>query len=246
VLGAGASLSSGARSGGQVIADVTQAHSNKDVGSMTWDQKIEEFYQILDRRSRDERYAILKRHIEGKAPSEGYRSLAELIQRGYFEVILSTNYDTFLEDVLSDVGLRRSDFDFLINGVHKEEEMVRQLRSRVPMIKVIKLHGDLHHRLFAFTPEEIFQFSEKIEKVLHDLLKSDLIITGHSMRDNDINRCIDQDGGAVWYVNPSEPMASDTIYQILRVRASQVIAGEVGHFDSFFVTLRNILLGGDE
>jgi hypothetical protein len=246
VLGAGASLSSGARSGGQVIADVTQVHSNKDVGNMTWDQKIEEFYQILDRRSRDERYAILKRHIEGKAPSEGYRSLAELIQRGYFEVILSTNYDTFLEDVLSDVGLRRSDFDLLINGVHKEEEMVRQLRSRVPMIKVIKLHGDLHHRLFAFTPEEIFQFSEKIEKVLHDLLKSDLIITGHSMRDNDINRCIDQDGGSVWYVNPSEPMASDTIYQILRVRAGQVIAGEAGHFDSFFVTLRNILLGGDE
>ena len=66
------------------------------------------------------------------------------------------------------------------------------------------------------------------------------------MRDNDINRCIDQDGGSVWYVNPSEPVASDIIYQILRVRSGQVIAGEAGHFDGFFVTLRNILLGGDK
>jgi SIR2-like domain len=246
VLGAGASLSSGASSGGEVIASVTQRHSNKDVGSMTWDQKIEEFYRILDRRSPDERYAILKPYIEGKAPSQGYRTLAELIQRGYFEVILSTNYDTFLEDALTDLGLRRSDFDLLINAVHNENEMLLQLGRRVPAIKVIKLHGDLHHRLFAFTPQEIFQFSEKIEKVLRDLLKSDLIITGHSMRDNDINRCIDRDGGAVWYINPSEPAAGDTISQVLRVRSGQEIVGEAGHFDSFFVTLRNILLRGDK
>lgn len=246
VLGAGASLSSGASSGGQIIADVTQAHSNKDIGSMTWDQKIEEFYEILDRCSRDERYAILKGHIEGKVPSEGYRTLAVLVQRGYFEVILSTNYDTFLEDALSDVGLRRSDFDLLINGVHNEDEMLLQLSRRVPMIKVIKLHGDLHHRLFAFTPEEIFQFSDNIEKVLRGLLRRDLIISGHSMRDNDINRFIDRDGGSVWYVNPNEPAANDAIYQILRVRSDQVISGDTGYFDHFFVALRSVLVGEEE
>jgi NAD-dependent SIR2 family protein deacetylase len=241
VLGAGASLSSGASSGSWVITEVTETHGSKPVDGMTWDQRVEEFYDILDHRSRDERYAILKQHISGKAPSEGYRALAELIQGGYFEEILSTNYDTFLEDALSAAGLRRGDFDLLINGVHDEDEMLLQLGRPIPAVKVIKLHGDLQSRLFAFTPEEIFQFSQKIENVLRDLLRRDLAICGHSMRDNDINRCIEQDGGSVWYVGPSEPGASEPIYQILRVRSGQIISGEMGYFDRFFVALRDAL-----
>ena len=127
--------------------------------------------------------------------------------------------------------------------MHNENEMLLQLGRRVPPIKVIKLHGDLHHRLFAFTPEEIWQFSDRIEQVLRDFLKQDLIISGHSMRDNDINRCIDRDGGAVWYINPSEPASGDTISQVLGVRSGEVVAGEMGYFDNFFVALRNTLLG---
>jgi hypothetical protein len=241
VLGAGASLSSGASSANQVIAGVIAAHSSKDAGSLTWDQQIAEFYRILDARSPDERYAILKPHFEGKAPSEGYRALARLAQAGYLELILSTNYDTFLEDALSDAGLRRRDFDLLINGVDDQDQMLRQLSRRVPALKVVKLHGDLHSRLFAFTPAEIFQFAGKVDRVLRDVLSRDLIISGHSMRDNDINRCIDQQGGSVWYANPSEPVAGETSYQILQVRSGQVIAGDEGRFDSFFVALADAL-----
>jgi hypothetical protein len=246
VAGAGASLSSGASSGGQVVVEVIKAHSSKDTSGMTWAQQLEEFYNILDHRSRDERYAILKHHIEGKAPSQGYRALAQLAQSGYLEVILSTNYDTFIEDALNDVGLRRSGFALLINRVHDENEVLLQLNARDPKIKLVKLHGDLHHRLFAFTPEEIFQFSQRIEEVLHNFLRRDLIIVGHSMRDNDINRCIDRNGGSIWYINPSEPAAGDPIYQVLRVRSGQVISGEDGYFDSFFVALRNALLEDDK
>jgi NAD-dependent SIR2 family protein deacetylase len=241
VVGAGASLSSGASSGGQVIAEVVKKHSNKDVSSMTWDQELEEFYEILDHCSPDVRFAILKPHIEGKVPSEGYRALAELARRGYFELILSTNYDTFLEDAFSDAGLHRRDFDLLINGVHNENEMLLQLDRGDPPIKVIKLHGDLHHHQFAFTPQEIWQFSDKIEGVMHKLLSRDFVIVGHSMRDNDINRCIDQNGGSVWYVNPSEPAVADSIGQVLRVRPSHLIVGELGRFDDFFVTLHSSL-----
>jgi NAD-dependent SIR2 family protein deacetylase len=243
VLGAGVSLPSGARSGGQVVAGVVAAHgSETDVDGMTWDQKLEAFYAILDQRSRDERYALLKPYVEGTAPSAGYQALAELARAGYFEVILSTNYDTLLEDALAGAGLRRGDMDVLINGVHDEDEIVRQLGRRVPAIKVVKLHGDLYHRLFAFTPEEIMQFSAKIERLLHELLRADLIVCGHSMRDLDVNRCLDRQGDAVWYVNPSAPSPMETIYQILRARPGHVVAGEMGTFDRFFAALRDLLL----
>jgi hypothetical protein len=243
VLGSGASLTSGASSFGQVIESVANDYSDKDPSAMSWDDKVAEFYDILDGFSESERYAIIKKHIEGQRPSAGYHCLAQLAKEGYFDVIFSTNYDTFVEDAFADAGLRARDFTKLINGQDTEEGIIKALRYPQPRIKLVKLHGDLGARIFAFTPEEIFQFSEKIESVLTDYLSRDVIINGHSMRDDDINRCLREKGGALWYVNPSAPKASDFIWRAIRVRNGTTIEGEDGCFDHFFCVLRDELVG---
>jgi hypothetical protein len=98
-------------------------------------------------------------------------------------------------------------------------------------------------RNFAFTPEEIFQFSEKVESVLTDYLSRDVIISGHGMRDDDINRCLREKGGSLWYVNPSALTASDFIWRAMRVRKGTAIEGEDAYFDNFFCALRDELVG---
>ncbi len=243
ILGAGASLTSGASSFGKVIESVVSDYSVKDSGAMSWDDKVAEFYEILDGFSESERYAIIKKHIEGQQPSRGYHALAQLAKEGYFDVIFSTNYDTFVEDAFADTGLRSRDFTVLINGQDTEEGIIRALRYPQPRIKLVKLHGDLGARVLAFTPEEIFQFSERVESVLTDYLSRDVIISGHSMRDDDINRCLREKGGALWYVNPSAPTAGDFIWRAMRVRKGTVIEGEDGYFDNFFCALRDELVG---
>jgi hypothetical protein len=243
ILGAGASLTSGASSFGKVIESVVNDYSVKDSSAMSWDDKVAEFYDILDGRSESERYPIIKRHIEGQRPSEGYHALAQLAKAGYFDVIFSTNYDTFVEDAFADAGLRARDYTVLINGQDTEEGIIRALRYPQPRIKLVKLHGDLGARIFAFTPEEIFQFGEKIEGVLTDYLSRDVIISGHGMRDDDINRCLRGEGGALWYVNPSAPTASDFIGRAMRVRKGTTIEGEGGYFDNFFCALREKVVG---
>jgi hypothetical protein len=243
ILGAGASLTSGASSFGKVIESVVDGYSVKDSSAMSWDDKITEFYDILDGFSESERYAIIKRHIEGQRPSAGYHALAQLAKEGYFDIIFSTNYDTFVEDAFADAGLRAKDFTVLINGQDTEEGIVKALSYSRPRIKLVKLHGDLGARVFAFTPEEIFQFSEKIESVLTDYLSRDVIINGHGMRDDDINRCLGAKGGSLWYVNPSAPTASDFIGRAMRVRKGTTIEGKDGYFDDFFCALRDELVG---
>ncbi len=243
ILGAGASLTSGASSFGQVIEGVVNDYSVKGPSAMSWDNKIAEFYDILDGFSENERYAIIKKHIEGQRPSAGYQALAQLAREGYFDVIFSTNYDTFVEDAFADAGLRSRDFAVLINGQDTEEGIIRALGYSQPRIKLVKLHGDLGARILAFTPEEIFQFSEKIESVLTDYLSRDVIISGHGMRDDDINRCLREKGGSLWYVNPSAPTASDFIWRAMRVRKGTTIEGEGGKFDNFFCALRDELVG---
>jgi len=243
ILGAGASLTSGASSFGKVIESVVDGYSVQDPSAMTWDDKVAEFYDILDGFSESERYAIIKKHIEGQRPSAGYRALAQLAREGYFDVIFSTNYDTFVEDAFADAGLRSRDFTVLINGQDTEEGIIKALNYPQPRVKLVKLHGDLGARIFAFTPEEIFQFSEKIERVLTGYLSQDVIISGHGMRDDDINRCLRGEGGSLWYVNPSAPTASDYIGRAMRVRKGTTIEGEDGYFDNFFCALRDELVG---
>ncbi len=243
ILGSGASLTSGASSFGQVIESVVGDYSMQDLRAMSWDDKVAEFYEILDGFSESERYAIIKRHIEGQRPSAGYHALAQLAREGYFDVVFSTNYDTFVEDAFADAGLRSRDYTVLINGQDSEEGIIKALSYPQPRIKLVKLHGDLGARVFAFTPEEIFQFGEKIESVLTDYLSQDVIISGHGMRDDDINRCLRAKGGSLWYVNPSAPTASDYIGRAMRVRKGTIIEGEDGDFDNFFYALRDELVG---
>ena len=242
VLGAGASLSSGCSSGARIIEDVVGQLSRKDVAALSWEEKITEFYDLLDNLSPTERYTILKSHVVGQSPSPGYRHLAQLIKAGYFDIIFSTNFDVFLEDALSDAGLRARGFTVLIGSRESEEEIVRVLGFSEPRVKLVKLHGDLPARIFAFTPEEIFQFSDKIEKVLKEYLSRDIIIVGHSMRDDDLNRCIRSRGGSIWYTNPAPPTASDFVGRAIKVRRGSIISGEMGKFDDFFQALGEALL----
>ena len=244
VLGAGASLSSGCSSGARVIADVVGQLSSKDVADLSWEEKITEFYDLLDNLSATERYTILEPHIVGQIPSPGYRCLAQLIKAGYFDIILSTNFDVFLEDALSDVGLRKRDFTVLISNRESEEQIVRALGFSKPRVKLVKLHGDLPARIFAFTPEEVFQFTSRIEQTLTDILNGDIIVVGHSLRDDDLNRCIRANDGALWYVNPTEPSVADFAGRAILARGTpdHIISGELGRFDDFFQALGEALL----
>lgn len=131
----------------------------------------------------------------------------------------------------------------MINGEDTDKQIVNTLGYKKPRVKIVKLHGDLNARIFAFTPEEIFEFSDKIKAVLERYLSQDIIIVGHSMRDNDINQCIHREGGSIWYVNPDKPKINEPIGQMMRVRRSEsnVISGDNGYFDRFFKALHNEL-----
>lgn len=244
VLGAGASLASGASSTAHIIETVVQEHGGQDPASLSWEEKLAAFYGVLDSVSARERYLILSHHLKGAEPSAGYHHLASLVKAGYFDLILTTNFDLFLENALMDAGLRSQDFTVLINGQDREEQIIRALRFSTPRIKILKLHGDLNARIFAFTPEEVFQFTERIERALTDILNGDIVVVGHSMRDDDLNRCIRANDGALWYINPDEPSVADFAGRAILARGTpdHIISGKLGRFDDFFAWLRWELL----
>ncbi len=233
VLGAGASVTSGTGLARTVVERV--------VGS----DDMAAFDEYLSGCSSDERFAILRDLVEGSSPSPGYRDLAELIRVGYFDLIFSTNFDPLLENALSDSALRRRDYVLLVHGVMEPSFVADHLDNRVPRIKVLKLHGDLFYRKFYYTGDEIDEFPAPIQRALEIYLNHrDVVVVGHSMHDTDINRCLTEQGGSIWYVAPQPP--TDDVAKIMEARKSEdlVVAGAYGSFDNFFGQLRGVLLGG--
>jgi hypothetical protein len=232
VLGSGTSVTLGSSS----MKHVVKAISDSD--------DLEKFYETLDSLSSLERYVILKKHFAEAGFSTGYRRLAELVKKGFFDVIFTTNLDPFLENSLADSKLEALDFEVLICGEGSTAETMDILESKQPRVKIVKLHGDVHSRSFAFTPSEISLFGSQGERVLRRYLNHDLIIIGHGPRDYDINRAIEREGGSIWYIGQSPPSRDDLVYQAMRARGTQtnVISGEFGMFDRFFDALHSELM----
>jgi len=227
ILGSGASVTLGSRSMKRVVQAIA---GNDDLGR---------FYETLNGLSPLERYVILKKHFAGTRISPGYRRLAELVKKGFFNIIFTTNLDPFLEHALTDGKLDATDFEVLVCGEQGSGAIVGVLGSEQPRVKIVKLHGDVQSRSFAFTPSEISVLGSEGERVLRHYLNRDLIIVGHGPHDYDVNRAIEQEGGSVWYVGQSPPAMDDAIYVAMRARGTpaNVISGEFGLFDRFFEAL---------
>jgi hypothetical protein len=233
VLGAGASVASGTHLNRAVVERVVGAYD------------LEAFDAYLARCSDDERFAILRDLVEGTSPSQGYQALAQLIRAGYFDVILSTNFDPLLEDAIAELPMRRRDYVFLVHGVMQPQLVADHLDNRVPRVKVLKLHGDLFYRKFYYTGEEIEQFPPLIGHALQTYLNQrDVLVVGHGMRDSDVNRCLAEKGSSIWYVGPGPPSGEIARFMKLRRSEHNVVSGDSGYFDPFFVRLRAALLGG--
>ncbi len=196
------------------------------------------FYKNLDAHNAAYRFPVLSDMFKKLSPSRGYFALAKLIKAGYFDLILTTNFDTLLEDALVKAGVRTSDFKVLINGETPEDQILHLVKQPTPRIKILKLHGDLNARVFAFTPQEVAEFSEKIEMVVKKYLAQNVVIVGHTLRDDDINRCLSSArGGSIWYVNSAPPVQSALIRRALKRRKAVQILGPKGAFDTFFELL---------
>ena len=243
VLGESASINSGCSPIIQIVQSISSNATRGFAKFSPWDNKVNYYFDFLQNLSPTERYTILKKYYENLTPSNGYISLAKLIKSGYFELILTTNIDTMLED-----ALRTQEFaDFQVIIIDEEMttgKLEAILKTRTPKVKIIKLHGDIHARRFAFTPREILTNVNVVEKLLSQILVGDTIIVGHSSRDEDLTRCIGTDGGSLWYVNPSKISMEQLKPRIPRLAKSQhqIISGDNGYFNRFFMLLHNELI----
>jgi hypothetical protein len=201
---------------------------------------FEAFSKYIAPTTAAERYRYLADFLQTRKPAEvtpGYQALAMLCAQNYFDLVLTTNMDPLLDDALAAAQLWRRDYLLIVNGVIRPDRLDLLLGGQSPRVKIVKLHGDLFQRFMAWTVEEMDDFLTQVMPQLRPAVAGrDMLVVGHSLRDERIRELAQSTGGTLWFTHPQK--VPDHLAKSDTMRA--VIAPEVA-FEKFFPSLAQAL-----
>ena len=240
MLGAGASLSSGVKPTATIMEELVATYFGAGP-----DPVRDRFDELWRRSSNETRRQFLEPYLT-KTPSEGYAALAELLQAGYFDIVITYNFDRLLEQALNQAGLlERTHFQVITRGESEPAVMVSMMERPEPRIKILKLHGSLLAAdFFLFSDQEMLNYPPEISKLLLELTGRDIMICGYAFNDTCVVKAFNDNpaAGHIYCVDPAGPPTSLRGYMKARRSQTNVFRGDQGRFDDFFVALRDALL----
>jgi hypothetical protein len=126
------------------------------------------------------REQFVRRALRKAKVSEGYRILGELIKRGVFDTILTTNFDFLV----------RQGADMVLPWPLDEVCSMEQYNRFNPLPKdprVVRLHGDFWHGNLRNTEEELIQTPEAIHRLVAELFRFyGAIVIGYAGQDSNV------------------------------------------------------------
>jgi conflict system STAND superfamily ATPase/SIR2-like protein len=232
MLGAGASITSGALPTRRIQEELLgQLGSNVDGASIE-----DRFSTMWGRLSDDFRRDKLQPYLNLN-PSAGYAQLANLVSKGFFDLIVTFNYDLLVEKSLEALDCR---YHRLVRGEARDEAMETVLEQREPRVKLVKPHGSFESAdYFLFDAGEMLRYPEPLETLIRKISRRNIIVCGYGFEDDCVIRAFSEQGGLVVCVNPAG--APRRLKAIQRGRRSEDWSIRSG-FDTFFADLHRALL----
>lgn len=120
---------------------------------------------------------IYQSHEEGNpvpvVPTEAHRAIARLVKSGMLSLIITTNFDTLMEEALKGENVPYE--------VVTEETNVTQMSIFPDRCRVLKVNGDFERGMLRITPEDLKEYPQIIEDYLKRIFKEyGLLICGWS------------------------------------------------------------------
>ena len=144
-----------------------------------------------------------------------YQDLAQLVQAGYFSRIITTNFDTLLEQALDGVGMQAG-FDYCVTSLGIKSEVntgqtspdfdadqLEQSSTPEP-VHIIKLHGDLAQQQINLSPARIEQALKSQRSFVRSELKGDMLVIGYKFENAPLNDWFDstaKNRARLWWVS---------------------------------------------
>jgi len=194
LIGSGVSRSSGVPTGWEIVAELIRRLAilkGEECGNdpQGWYRTLfgrdPDYSAILSdiAKSSAERMQLLRSYFEPtdeerqegrKLPTLSHRAIAELVVKGYFRVLVTTNFDRLLESSLADVGIQ----PVIISTPDAAKGALPLAHSRCT---VIKLNGDYLDTRLKNTGDELAHYEDPMERLLDQVFDEyGLVVCGWS------------------------------------------------------------------
>lgn len=200
LLGSGASVTSGIKSGGHLISEWRKEIYYSLVGSKveeyseekakeylskncgTWYNKSNEYSSLFEKKYDlpRQRRMFVEKEVSNCSPSIGYAYLINLIKENYFNTLFTTNFDDLINEAFYQFSETRP-----ILCAHDSSINSITVTSKRP--KIIKLHGDYLFDDIKSTLRETESLEDNIRNKFIEYSKDyGLIVAGYSGSDRSI------------------------------------------------------------
>ncbi len=245
-IGAGCSLSSSLNRSittEQIIKDCLIKNSPPDYQiPSTWEELYKDFvnnvWQCL---APGDRLEMLHKCLKDLTPSVGYKCMKILVENGYIQNIITTNFDMLLDTMLIDIP----------HNVYVSEHPVRRVKGG-SNISLLKVHGDIESGELRFSPSELTALPNNISKLLSEKSDCNCLVCGYRGQDLGVMKSLSQSKDyASFWASPTRPSEYDyfetsNIYSWMQLRNSKsnFIYGDIlGSFDDLMKQLVEQLIG---
>lgn len=221
IIGAGCSLNSSEKdiSTVGIMKQCLNEHCVKDVDKTNWYDLYSKFVNIVwEGKSQKERTRLLQKKLDGVKPSEGHKYLRKLIELGYINNIITTNFDMLIENVCEGLSYNKR----VVNN-----EYIK-IGEGEPVFNLIKAHGDIKTGELKFAPAELTSLPQKLVDDIYRKTSGLTIFVGYRGQDVGLMNAINKTNAAasVYWIDikePSEaePFETQQIYSLLEKRNSK-------------------------
>jgi hypothetical protein len=237
--GRGTVLVLGSRTGGlfrsKYLYETLKPYGKPSQQTLSQMQQFAECYRLLASNvniSTTDIDTILRRALREMQMSKADISLAELIKQGLFDLIITTNMDSILEDSLKFVGMKELyDFEVFRSASGTRKALTSNVRCRI-----VKVFGDLSTRQYTVRRGGYFSQNQELRSFLEEVLARDVMVIGlDPLWDAELSWALPLQGDVFWYINEEAP--EDRVAQIGNARFSLYFTGENAAYAHFLPVL---------
>lgn len=243
IIGAGCSLTSSQKdiTTYGIIESLVRQHSIDGNIPSSWTELYKSFVNnVWEGQGECDRIQILEDFFAGMKPSAGYQAMRWLVENGYINNILTTNFDLMIDTVLEGLSYR------LVVGSH--EEIIGT--DPKPALTLLKVHGDLRFGELRFAPDELACLPEMLAKEVQTLTSSTVLVVGYKGQDIGLLNALNSSGdhNAYWAA-PSQPdqlnsYETKPVYTWMGKRNSRnnfLFGDDYGYFDKLLTKMMETL-----
>jgi hypothetical protein len=127
--------------------------------------------------SYEEQRAFLKEQFRENTFGESHRLIANWVKEGLIRFIITTNFDTLLEQALDEAGLR-GQYTVISNG---QDVLSSKPWINVECCRIYKIHGSIDQGRIRNTEKDLLQLDEDLQKDFSDIIeRHGVIVIGYA------------------------------------------------------------------